>query len=229
MLPRLLQGRPLLAVKAGLVVAVLLVLLWCMPSYWAEAAVLLFYLYGAVPFPLIILYLRGQGDIFSRGSSNIGVANAFRSGGLVTGSLVVLSEISKVALPLLVSYLFFDGQLMVTLGLLAAVLLATNYSVYIGFRGGVGVTIAIYSLLVLAPLTLALVAAAYFVFKLTVKDSYWCLLLCYATAPGFLFLLSYDLRLVLFSLLAVLLIVLKYDRRIDDVGFLEKELSHGAA
>ncbi|MEI6797370.1 MAG: glycerol-3-phosphate acyltransferase [Methanomassiliicoccales archaeon] len=208
---------------------VLLILLWCMPSYGAGAAVLLFYLYGALPFPLIILYMRGQGDIFTQGSSNIGVANAFRSGGMLTGSLVVLSEVSKVALPLLVSYLLFDGQLTVTVGLLAAVLLATNYSMYIGFRGGVGVTIAIYSLLVLAPLVLALVAATYLVLKVTVKDSYWCLLLAYATAPLYLFLLSYDMRLVLFALLAVMLMILKYDRRIDDVRLLEKELARGAA
>lgn len=197
-----------------------------MPSNWARAAVLLFYLYGAVPFPLILLYLTGHGDIFSSGSNNIGVANAFRSGGLLVGTLVVLSEVSKVALPMLVSYLFFDWQLTLTIGMLAAVLLATNFSVYIGLRGGVGVTIAIYSLLVLAPLVLVLVTSAYVVLKLTIKDSYWCLLLAYASAPIFMILLAADVRLVLFALLAASLMVLKYDRRIDDVRLLEQEIGH---
>jgi glycerol-3-phosphate acyltransferase PlsY len=217
----------LLLVKAAIVCAILFAIIWAMPSAAADSAVILFYLYGSIPFPLIIIFLAGKGDIFRSGSTNIGVANAYRTGGLLVGTAVVLAEISKVALPMAASYALFSWQISVTVSLLAAVLLGTCFSIFINLRGGVGVTIAIYSLLVLAPLVLILVAAAYLLLELTLKDSYWCLLLAYAAGPVFMQLLGSDASLVLLALLGAGLIAIKYDRRIDEVS-LEKGLRRGA-
>jgi glycerol-3-phosphate acyltransferase PlsY len=47
------------------------------------------YLYGGIPFAFVFTYLATRERIYTKGSRNVGVANAFHAGGLVVGFLTV--------------------------------------------------------------------------------------------------------------------------------------------
>lgn len=101
------------------------------------------YLLGSVPFGLAVGKYWCRVDIRSQGSGNIGAANAFRVLGAIPGTVVLLGDAAKGAIPvLLAGKLFGHGSesaalLQVFAGL--AAILGHNYSCFLGFKGGKGI------------------------------------------------------------------------------------------
>lgn len=128
-------------------------------SAWT-VVLLLAYLIGAVPFGLLIGFARGV-DIRTVGSRNIGATNAFRCLGAGWGILVFALDMLKglagtccAWLPLLWS----DGAACGADDLLllrvlggAAAMVGHIFPVYLGFRGGKGVSTALGLLFGVAP------------------------------------------------------------------------------
>ncbi|MHB1006264.1 MAG: glycerol-3-phosphate 1-O-acyltransferase PlsY [Chloroflexota bacterium] len=108
------------------------------------------YLLGAVPFAYIAVRLLGAGDIRQYGSGNVGATNALRVIGLGPSAVVLVLD-------------FFKGTVAAWLGLQLSQSLAVaclcglaavaghNWSVYLRFSGGKGVTTSLGALFVVLP------------------------------------------------------------------------------
>jgi glycerol-3-phosphate acyltransferase PlsY len=120
-------------------------------------AVLLGYLLGSVPIAFIAArIIRGQ-DIRRLGDENSGAANAYRELGRRAGIVVGVIDAAKGAMAVLVARAFDLSPAVVMLAGLAAVI-GHNWPVYIGFRGGRGVSTTLGILLVLVTLPMLVLA-----------------------------------------------------------------------
>ncbi len=114
----------------------------------AWLSVLLGYLLGGVPTAFIAArVIRGQ-DIRRLGDENSGAANAYRELSSRAGILVGVIDAAKGALAILIARVFDVSPAIVMLAGLAAVI-GHNWPVYLGFRGGRGVSTTLGILLVL--------------------------------------------------------------------------------
>jgi glycerol-3-phosphate acyltransferase PlsY len=124
------------------------------------------YLLGSIPSGFLAGRARGI-DIRTQGSGNIGATNVTRALGKTTGILVFLADAAKgwaavILLPVLVARLIpvpGDSLLGEWLPILAGIgaVLGHNYTCWLNFKGGKGVSTTAGVLLGLAPLALAII------------------------------------------------------------------------
>jgi glycerol-3-phosphate acyltransferase PlsY len=105
------------------------------------------YLLGAIPFALIIAKLMGKVDITKHGSGNVGGTNVLRTVGRKAALVSVILDLGKAALAVfLATIIMGDDALPIVnfpIDWHAAQVLAMvghNWSIYIKFRGGKGVS-----------------------------------------------------------------------------------------
>ena len=96
------------------------------------------YLFGAVPFGLVITRLAGLGDIREIGSGNIGATNVLRTGRKDLALATLLLDAGKAGLAAFIAMLVFNS---LHAGLIAgaAAFVGHCYPVWLGFKGGKGV------------------------------------------------------------------------------------------
>jgi len=106
------------------------------PTYVRIAAAAIGYLFGSIPWGLVIVKMVGLGDIRQMGSGNIGATNVLRTGRKGLAILTLILDVSKGAV---VALAFM--QYGVLSGILAgfAAVLGHNFTVWLGFKGGKGV------------------------------------------------------------------------------------------
>lgn len=107
------------------------------------------YLFGSVPFGLVLAKLAGYGDIRAIGSGNIGATNVLRTGNKPLAFATLLLDSGKGAAAVGLGYLI-DGesQLPLLMGLCAVI--GHIYPVWLGFKGGKGVATALGFILALS-------------------------------------------------------------------------------
>lgn len=143
-------------------------------SIWLVVAVLGGYLAGSIPFGLLIAKMRGV-DLRHSGSGNIGATNVFRCVGKSWGVLALLLDALKGFVPA-----FFFPRVLPAMGTavpawlgiacgLAAVA-GHNWPVWLGFKGGKGVSTSAGMALGIAP---AAVGIGLAVFAGTVVATRW--------------------------------------------------------
>ena len=94
------------------------------------------YLFGSIPFGLILAKLAGLGDLRQIGSGNIGATNVLRAGSKGLAALTLVLDAAKgTAAVLLGGYWGADAAILAGLG----AFLGHLYPVWLGFRGGKGV------------------------------------------------------------------------------------------
>ncbi len=134
------------------------------------AIALIAYLLGAIPFGLIISQKLGGVDIRQHGSGNIGATNVFRVLGIKYGILTAVLDVGKAVASVLLAGLIIGNEPLMVAGydihvplaqIVAAlmVMVGHNWSVYIRFKGGKGVS-AFFGGLVTINWFVALVALA---------------------------------------------------------------------
>jgi glycerol-3-phosphate acyltransferase PlsY len=180
---------------------------------------ILFYLYGSLPFAYILTYLRTGKRIYEENSTNVGVANSYNTAGMLVGTLTVVGEISKGVLPLIVSFLWFNYSLEVSVYLIIGSLLGTNFSIFIGFRGGMGTTMMLWSFLFLSPLVLLAILILMLVLLKVMKNSYHVALLVYGLAPVLALVLDGRLMLVILATYAAVLYIIKLKPEMNDFEY----------
>ena len=118
------------------------------------------YLIGAIPFGLLIGFLNGK-DVRKEGSCNIGATNVTRVVGKWWGKLCFLCDFLKGFLPVFAVMRLYPGQgWLVALTALAA-MLGHVFPVYLGFKGGKGVSTAAGAALALCPLAVVIAGAVW--------------------------------------------------------------------
>lgn len=112
------------------------------------AVVVIGYLFGSIPFGLLIGRAFVGKDVRQVGSGKIGMTNVLRMAGKKAAALSLLLDIAKGALPVIIAKLIFseDYQLAQVLAAVAAIG-GHSWSVFLGFKGGRGVATFMGSLL----------------------------------------------------------------------------------
>lgn len=111
------------------------------------AAVVLGYLFGSVPFGLLLTRVAGLGDIRKVGSGNIGATNVLRTGRKGLALATLLLDVAKGALAFWLGGRFGQDMAILAGG---AALLGHVFPIWLRFRGGKGVATALGVLLMLS-------------------------------------------------------------------------------
>jgi acyl phosphate:glycerol-3-phosphate acyltransferase len=116
------------------------------------------YIIGSVPTAFIAGRIVKGEDIRQMGDENAGAANVFREVGSRAGIVVGIIDAGKGALVVLIAQAFEMPLAVVMLAGLAAVI-GHNWPVFLGFRGGRGLSTTLGILLVLVPLPMLILLA----------------------------------------------------------------------
>ena len=168
------------------------------------------YLVTAIPTGVLLARVMGFEDVRRSGSGNIGATNVYRVAGKLPGTLTLLGDIFKGALPLLIITRWL-GPTPGQLGLLALIAIIGHcYPVYLQFRGGKGVATGLGIFLVLSPMSVLLAAV---LFGATVAISRYISLgsvLAALSIPIFILFLGFPREIFAGSLGIALLIVWRH-------------------
>ena len=98
--------------------------------------ILISYLFGSIPFGLILTKIFIGKDIRNIGSGNIGATNVLRSGNKLVGYLTLILDILKAVIPILFIKFYYSDQLYLAS---LSVFIGHVFPVWLKFRGGKGV------------------------------------------------------------------------------------------
>ncbi|QHQ37166.1 glycerol-3-phosphate 1-O-acyltransferase PlsY [Algicella marina] len=110
-------------------------------------AAILGYLFGSVPFGLVITRALGLGDLRKIGSGNIGATNVLRTGHKPAALATLILDVGKGAIALLLARALLGEPAALAAGL--AAILGHLFPVWLGFIGGKGVATCLGLLLAL--------------------------------------------------------------------------------
>src|SRR5690242_21856597 len=104
-------------------------------------ALALGYLFGSIPFGLLLTRLGGKGDIRDIGSGNIGATNVLRTGSKGLAALTLVLDCLKGTAAVLLAHRLFGDPLndLAERYAAAGALLGHLYPAWLKFRGGKGV------------------------------------------------------------------------------------------
>jgi glycerol-3-phosphate acyltransferase PlsY len=144
-------------------------------------ALVLGYLFGSIPFGLILTRLAGKGDVREIGSGNIGATNVLRTGSRWLAALTLVLDSLKATAAILLAQLLFGRDA----GPFAAAgaLIGHLYPVWLGFRGGKGVATFLGILIALLWPAALVYAAVWLFLLLTLRISSLAGMTAALTAP----------------------------------------------
>ncbi|OGO21493.1 MAG: hypothetical protein A2Z28_03370 [Chloroflexi bacterium RBG_16_51_9] len=119
--------------------------------------VILSYFLGSIPTAYIASRVLRGTDIRHLGDENVGAANAFRELSRAAGVIVGIVDLGKGALAILIAQATHQTMALVMLAGAAAVV-GHNWPVFLGFRGGRGVSTTVGILLVLVTMPMLILA-----------------------------------------------------------------------
>ena len=146
-------------------------------------ALVIGYLFGSIPFGLILTRLAGTQDLRTIGSGNIGATNVLRTGRKDLAAATLVCDALKGAIAALSAAHFGDDDAALAAGLGA--FLGHLFPVWLGFRGGKGVATGLGVLLAIAWPVGALWCAAWLATARLARISSLAALLAFALAPLF--------------------------------------------
>jgi acyl phosphate:glycerol-3-phosphate acyltransferase len=132
-------------------------------------ALALGYLFGSIPFGLVLTRLAGKGDIRDIGSGNIGATNVLRTGSKVLAALTLILDCLKATAAILLAKRLF-GEENAPLAA-AGAMVGHLYPVWLKFRGGKGAATFLGILIPLLPFAAAVYAAVWITLLLTFRIS----------------------------------------------------------
>ncbi len=108
------------------------------PEWLLVVAAALGYLLGSVPFGVVMARLFGLGDLRRIGSGNIGATNVLRTGNRLAAALTLIGDAGKGGAAVLIGRALLGEDAAQVAGL--AAFLGHLFPVFLGFRGGKGVS-----------------------------------------------------------------------------------------
>jgi acyl phosphate:glycerol-3-phosphate acyltransferase len=147
------------------------------PPAW----IVLGYLFGSVPFGLLLTRAAGLGDIRRIGSGNIGATNVLRTGNKTLAGTTLLFDLLKGAVPVVIASRIAGENAGLWAGLGAV--LGHLFPVWLGFKGGKGVATS-YGVLIAAAWPVGIAAGAFWlVAAKLLRISSLAALISFALAP----------------------------------------------
>ncbi|MGZ2369640.1 glycerol-3-phosphate 1-O-acyltransferase PlsY [Ancylomarina sp. YFZ004] len=135
--------------------------------------ILLSYLLGAIPFGYILTRYHTGKNIMEMGSGNVGSTNVGRVAGKRIAIITQLLDMLKGLLPVALYLYFIDEKRVGSEFYVFCVALATiighDFSIFLKFKGGKGVNTTLGSSLLIAPFSVFISVAIYFVVKWRLK------------------------------------------------------------
>ncbi|TQI76637.1 acyl-phosphate glycerol-3-phosphate acyltransferase [Bosea sp. AK1] len=114
------------------------VLNWGLSGSATLIALVVGYLFGSIPFGIILTRLAGGPDLRSIGSGNIGATNVLRTGNKKLAAATLVGDMLKGTVAVLVGSRFLGGA-EAALAAGAGAFLGHLFPVWLGFKGGKGV------------------------------------------------------------------------------------------
>jgi acyl phosphate:glycerol-3-phosphate acyltransferase len=177
------------------------------PPAW----IVLGYLFGAVPFGLLLTRAAGLGDIRRIGSGNIGATNVLRTGNRALAGATLLLDLLKGAVPVVIACQLSGERAGLWAGLGAV--LGHLFPVWLGFKGGKGVATS-YGVLIAAAWPVGIAAGAvWLVAAKLLRISSLAALISFALAP----LIAWRLADSAVVILAVAIAALVYARHHSNI------------
>lgn len=133
------------------------------------AFILLSYFLGAIPFGYILTRLYTGKNIIKMGSGNIGSTNVGRVAGKKIAMITQLLDMLKGFLPVAVYLYLIDNKIFNSefyvyyIGL--ATIIGHDFSIFLKFKGGKGVNTTLGASVLIAPFSVFLSVAVYFIVK----------------------------------------------------------------
>ncbi|MCG2789464.1 MAG: glycerol-3-phosphate 1-O-acyltransferase PlsY [Actinomycetia bacterium] len=113
------------------------------------------YLFGSIPIAYIWYKAKTGGDIREQGSGNVGGTNIARTVGATAGVITILIDVLKGFLPIMAVYFLFPDDLILVAITTVMVVLGHNYSIYLNFKGGKGISTSFGAIIGLCSFPLA--------------------------------------------------------------------------
>jgi glycerol-3-phosphate acyltransferase PlsY len=126
------------------------------------------YLFGSIPFGLILTRLAGKGDVREIGSGNIGATNVLRAGGKGLAAATLVLDCLKATAAILLAGRLWPGTESFAA---AGALIGHLYPVWLRFKGGKGVATLLGILIALLPMAAAVYIIVWLGLLLTVRIS----------------------------------------------------------
>jgi glycerol-3-phosphate acyltransferase PlsY len=144
-------------------------------------ALALGYLFGSIPFGLVLTRVAGKGDIRDIGSGNIGATNVLRTGSKWLAALTLVLDCLKATAAILLAERLLGDE---TAAFAATgALIGHLYPVWLKFRGGKGVATFLGILIALLPIAAGVYAAIWILLLLTLRISSVAGMTAAASAP----------------------------------------------
>ena len=132
-------------------------------------ALALGYLFGSIPFGLLLTRLAGKGDIRNVGSGNIGATNVLRTGSRALAALTLILDCLKATAAILIAKRLFGDESAAAAA--SGAMIGHLYPVWLKFRGGKGVATLLGVLIPLLPIAAGIYAAIWILLLLTIRIS----------------------------------------------------------
>lgn len=161
------------------------------------------YLFGSIPFGVIIARAMNLGDLRTIGSGNIGATNVLRTGNKKAAALTLLLDAAKGAVVVLIARVF-AAEDAVQLAALAA-FLGHCFPIWLRFKGGKGVATHLGIMLAMVWPVGLLCCLIWLLVAAISRYSSLAALMAAGFAPGFMLFLNYDWMAGLGLVLALLI------------------------
>jgi glycerol-3-phosphate acyltransferase PlsY len=144
-------------------------------------ALALGYLFGSIPFGLLLTRFTGKGDIREIGSGNIGATNVLRTGSKFLAALTLILDCLKATAAILIAWRLFGDEAAPFAA--AGALIGHVYPVWLKFRGGKGVATLLGILIPLLPIAAGVYAAIWILLLLALRISSVAGIIAVVSAP----------------------------------------------
>jgi acyl phosphate:glycerol-3-phosphate acyltransferase len=125
------------------------------------------YLFGSIPFGLVVGKLFYHVDVRQHGSGNVGTTNVFRVLGVKAGIAVLICDMLKGYIPAVIAAHFFNPWFAIFVA--AAPVVGHMYSIFLKGRGGKGIATGAAVVAALVPEVFLVVMVVWVVLMLTTR------------------------------------------------------------
>jgi len=167
------------------------------------------YIAGSVPTGVILSKLFGTKDVRQEGSGNIGATNVYRVSGAKLGILTLLGDAAKGTIPVVLTCYIMNNEMWIATVALST-FLGHLFPIFLKFRGGKGVAIALGIFLVITPLAVPCVVIVFILVAMMWKYVSLGSLTASALLPVFICVTGYPIVYVDLSLITGCLIFYRH-------------------